>query len=310
MPDPVELCPAVTPPASGPLTVVVAIATKGRPETVGQTIAQLEHQTRRPDLVIVCAPEERDIVGLRCRFPEVKVLLGGRGLAHQRNEMLRAVDSFDIAIFLDDDFLAGRGYVEATERAFLKDPGVVMVTGTVVKDGILGPGFSHSTALAYLDEAEESATPEADEWTEVYNGYGCNMSVHLLAARAAGALFDEGLPLYAWLEDVDFSRQMARHGRIIRISSAFGVHRGVKGGRQSGVKLGYSQIANPIYLARKGTCSWRKACFLMSRNMMANAARSFRPEPYVDRIGRVIGNLRALLDLITGRLRPSRISSL
>ncbi|AZO77314.1 hypothetical protein B5U98_17255 [Bosea sp. Tri-39] len=32
-----------------------------------------------------------------------------------------------------------------------------------------------------------------------------------------------------------------------------GVHRAVKRGRTSGLRVGYSQIANTVYLARKGT---------------------------------------------------------
>ena len=41
----------------------------------------------------------------------------------------------------------------------------------------------------------------------------------------------------------------------------------------------------------------------------ANLARSVRPEPYVDRAGRCLGNVRAALDLMTGRLDPARILS-
>jgi hypothetical protein len=45
----------------------------------------------------------------------------------------------------------------------------------------------------------------------------------------------------------------------------------------------------------------------MARNLVMNFARSLWPEPYIDRQGRALGNVRALLDLVIGRLNPSRI---
>jgi hypothetical protein len=41
-----------------------------------------------------------------------------------------------------------------------------------------------------------------------------------------------------------------------------------------------------------------------------NLARSLCPEPYVDRAGRVVGNLTAMRDLVVGRLDPQRILEL
>ena len=86
---------------------------------------------------------------------------------------------------------------------------------------------------------------------------GCNMAFRLPTARAAGVEFDEALPLYGWLEDVDFSRRMAPYGKIISWPNCRGVHMAVKRGRTSGVKLGYSQVMNPFYLWRKRTMGER-----------------------------------------------------
>jgi GT2 family glycosyltransferase len=185
---------------------------------------------------------------------------------------------------------------------------VVMITGDVIADGIIGPGFDIAEARHRL---AASAAPRGSGGLEpVENGYGCNMAVRLAAVRFAQCRFDERLPLYGWLEDVDFSRQLARQGRIAKLAAARGVHLGIKQGRQSGVRLGYSQIANPIYLSRKGTCPWPRALRQMSRNVAMNLARSLKPEPYVDRAGRFSGNLKAMRDLMTGRLDPQRILEL
>jgi hypothetical protein len=177
----------------------------------------------------------------------------------------------------------------------------------VLADGIIGPGLPLADARRLLREAGPAPAGRAD-LREVANGYGCNMALRV--AAATHCRFDDRLPLYGWLEDVDFSLQLARCGRIVQASAARGVHLGIKQGRQSGVRLGYSQIANPIYLSLKGTFPWPRAVRLMSRNIAANLVRSLRPEPYVDRFGRAAGNLRAIRDLVTGRLAPERILEL
>ena len=84
----------------------------------------------------------------------------------------------------------------------------------------------------------------------------------------------------------------------------------MKQGRQSGMRLGYSQIANPIYLSRKGTLPWSRALRLMGRNTAANLLRLMSPEPYIDRAGRANGNIRAFRDLLSGSLAPERILEL
>jgi hypothetical protein len=88
------------------------------------------------------------------------------------------------------------------------------------------------------------------------------------------------------------------------------VHLGAKLGRQKGLRLGYSQIANPVYLARKGTYPWDRALRSMARHLAMNLARSPFPEPWADRWGRFRGNVLALWDLARGRAHPSRILEL
>ncbi|WP_246696997.1 glycosyltransferase family 2 protein [Methylobacterium planeticum] len=286
------------------LRIALAVATAGRPACVLALMERIARQVRSPDTVIVCGSAETDVAGIAERFPEVRVITSRRGLACQRNAILAELTTDDVAVFLDDDFIPGPGYIAAVEAVLRDRPDVVMTTGHVLRDGIRGPGFD----VAFADAVLAADTGEdRDAIEEAYSGYGCNMAVRLAPVRRHGLAFDETLPLYAWLEDVDFSRQIARHGPILKVAASRGVHLGIKSGRQSGVKLGYSQIANPIHLVRKGTCSHRKALFLMSRNIAANLSRCARPEPSVDRLGRCLGNLRAALDLITGRLDPTRI---
>lgn len=73
------------------------------------------------------------------------------------------------------------------------------------------------------------------------------------------------------------------------------------------VRLGYLQIVNPAYIARKGNMSVAYAFELATKNVHANVVKSTRPETYVGRRGRLRGNLIAIFHLMTGRLTPEYI---
>lgn len=291
----------------GRLRVAIGIATAGRPTILGETLAVLRDQSRQPDRLIVSAPTREDSGEVAASNSGVEVLLGARGSSIQRNVILEAAGDCDIVLFLDDDFVAAADYIETLVDLHARHPDIVMFTGHVLKDGVTTGGIALADALAVL--AEAPAVPPADP-QDAYNGYGCNMSVRCDVALRHGVRFDERLPLYGWLEDVDFSRCVAQHGRIARSRALRGVHLGTKAGRQLGTRLGYSQIANPIYITRKGNLSVRRALIQIGRNVSANLLRVAKPEPHIDRRGRVRGNLIAFADLLRGKLAPDRILSL
>mgnify|MGYP001049921543 CR=1 FL=1 len=290
--------------------VVVAIATAGRRGIARETVRHLASLRDHPDRVLLSigSPDDFDTADLgNSPFP-LEILIAEKGLCSQRNAILEAVPKTAVLLFIDDDFLLAEGYISATRNLFDRAPEVVMATGAVLIDGILGPGYSHVAGQQFLDTAQpvhSGAMP-----TEVYNGYGCNMAVRMATVAAHGLRFDLTLPYYGWLEDVDFSRQLAPYGQIVKDPNMQGVHLGTKVGRSRGVPLGYSQIANPVYLIRKGTMNRRRAYRLMIRNLMANFGKALIPDPLVDRRGRAKGNLLALRDLITGHLSPQRILDL
>jgi len=123
--------------------------------------------------------------------------------------------------------------------------------------------------------------------------------------------FDERLVLYGWLEDRDFGAALAkRGGRLIKCARACGVHMGVKSGRVAGDRLGYSQIVNPLYMMRKGTMTVGQVVSHIFRNITSNVTRAVRPEPYIDRKGRLRGNFRGLADVLRGRLEPERAAAI
>ena len=290
------------------LNLVVGIATSGRREFLSETIDLLARQTRLPDQLLICpvSPEDLDPTCL-ARFPAPSAVVSGKiGSSAQRNQVISAAKDGDVILFLDDDFFACTDYLARLESLFLAHDDVIGVTGRPLADGINGPGLGVAEAMSIISKAEREPTGETG-LTEAYGTYGCNMAFRLATVRQHAVLFDENLPLYGWQEDIDFSRRLAPFGRIVRSEQLRGVHLGTKRGRTSGVRLGYSQIANPVYLVRKGTVSWQHARPIMWRNFAANLVRSLRPEPWIDRRGRLKGNCLALIDIAKGRMSPSRI---
>ena len=293
-------------PRADTLRITLAIATLGRRTDLGQALNDLTRQTRRPDRVIVSATGQGDIDDTavrQCCVP-VSVKFGAKGLTRQRNLVLDHLEDADVVLFLDDDFVMANDFVQKLEDLFIRAPSIVVATGQVQADGIGTAGLTHDAAHAILEGMQ---SPAPDGLVEVNNGYGCNMAFRTAPIRDNALRFDENLPLYGWLEDVDFSRRVAAFGRCVKSTSLRGVHLGTKAGRTSGIKLGYSQVANPFYLMRGAIMQPGHALRLIGGNMLANAAKSLRPEPWVDRRGRLRGNFAAVADLLRGTAHPLRV---
>jgi len=288
------------------MRISVVVATLGRQAEAQDLVGDLLGQTRRPDRVVFAVTHPDDAPDCS-GAPGFEVLLCARkGSCAQRNIGIDHVAAdTDLLVFFDDDFVPAPDYLERLEMCFEADDHLVGATGLVVAGGGTGPGLSRADALAAI-EAQRAAFPEGDPREDPRLGlYGCNMAVRMQALGPAR--FDETLPLYGWLEDLDLTAPLGWIGRLARCRQLVGAHRGVKRGRTSGVRFGYSQIANPVYLLRKGTVPRRYMIENMARNLGANLLRALRPEPYIDRRGRLKGNLMGLADLLSGRSSPTRI---
>jgi len=291
------------------LSVAVVIASLGRPELLQQMCDLMDAQTRRPDMLLFSVVSESDVPEGFAQGETRNVIMGPKGLTCQRNNAINWLDNkYDIILFYDDDFVPSKKAVEGVEKFFRTHPDVVGASGRVVADGINGPGYSLDQALGLLKKHEEKDFFPNCIVASLHGLYGCNMAYR--AAAIEDIRFDERLKLYAWQEDIDFAGALKRKGRLVRTFAFAGVHQGVKFGRTPGLRLGYSQIINPAYLARKGTMRKSFACKLIIRNFFANHLKSLSPEPWTDRWGRAKGNWIGLGDLLRGRLTPERIEDL
>ena len=303
--------------------IAVVVATIGRPDLVADFLSNSAKQVRKPEYLLFSASTLADMPNslndiVTPEHGRIIVLYGERGLPKQRNRGLdwlkNNTDIFNtnenFVVFLDDDFLMREDWLREMSREFAEDLSVIGCTGVVVADGAVTEGYSFVEGAAVL-KSGTAFIPHSD-WRRqtgtVETLYGCNMAVRGSALQHL--CFDEALPLYGWLEDFDFSIRLSGCGTLKRFPSLVGVHLGAKKGRISGVRFGYSQIANPIYLYRKGTMSVRQAIKYTSQCIIGNLMNLATPQRYIDRRGRLWGNCKTLYDLCFGRSNPKRVLDL
>jgi GT2 family glycosyltransferase len=291
------------------MRIAIVVASYGRPELIEQLLKTLETQTRRPDEVVFSITNERsDMPAIYATELNVTLLTGRPGACAQRNTALAHLRGrVDLILFIDDDFWMYKTYVEELERIFKADGDVVAATGRVLADGATSPGISINSAEQLLDQYASEANL-AETIKDVPSTYGCNMAFR--ADTVGDTRFDERLPLYGWQEDVDFSARLKRKGRIVWSNRLCGVHLGSKRGKISGLRFGYSQVINPLYILGKGNMTYAKALTLITKNILANAAKSIFSEPYIDRRGRLKGNLIGLFHAVQGKLDPMAVLNL
>ncbi|MDR6385443.1 glycosyltransferase family 2 protein [Paraburkholderia caribensis] len=288
--------------------VAIVIATKGRPDAIPNALAFLARQTLRPCVVILSATNEADIgEKYPTPFPVMRIF-GPAGLPAQRNRALDALPAdIDVVVFFDDDYAPCRDWIEQCVRMFESNPTVLGVSGNTVQDGSKGCPLTWGNASRIVADAE-SAESAPHALTPCISLYGCNMACRMNAM--SGLHFDERLVLYGWLEDKDFSCRLASRGPIVRCAQMRGVHLGIASGRVSGKRFGYSQVVNPNYLRRKGEMSRSEAVRYIARALVMNALKSLRPEPHLDRQGRLIGNVLGLIAIVSGSGDPEQAAKL
>lgn len=287
------------------MRIAVVVATRGRGEALVHLLNRLKLQTRLPDLVCISGVEESDVTAARkAEGLPLRVVFGPPGLTTQRNTGIREIlRDADAIVFFDDDFLPAASWLREAEDIFSRDPEVLGFDGRTLADGADAGGVPVDAAGHLLADYDASTTRPDREIRPTDGLYGCNMAFRSTVFR--DAMFDERLPLYGWLEDLDFSCQVRKMGSLVTSRALCGVHLGLKSGKTSGLRFGISQVINPIYLWRKGSIAGRDAVPLILTPLLMNIAKALRPEPYIDRRGRLRGNLMGLAYVLSGRTDPA-----
>lgn len=286
----------------------VVVATKGRPQAVNRLLQILQQQTLPPSRVVISATEIADVGTQLDTWLNVDIILGSPGTSIQRNRALDSLkESCDVVFFFDDDFVPSRYWIERTVRVFRADRAVAGISGQVIRDGAASLAVSWEEADRLIGDADVERSD--DRLSDAPDLYGCNMAFRM-SAIGDTVRFDERLALYGWLEDKDFSRTAKKSGRLVQCGSIIGVHLGLKHGRVSGTRFGYSQVVNPWYLYRKGTMSVKEAWSSILKALAINGIKTIRPEAFIDRRGRFKGNVVAIRHLMAGICQPERATEL
>jgi GT2 family glycosyltransferase len=289
------------------VNTTVVVCSANRPDVLSETIESLMRgQSLQPHQIIVSVFNQAHVPE-KIR-PSVRVVVSSKqALSAQRNAAVKAVRT-RYTLFLDDDVEIAPNFIASMESLLDEAEDVLVATGFVVVDGVRGDtGIEREPArTAVSSYAREHENCDREE------GYGCNLFVRTSVFDRV--LFDENLPLYGWLEDLDFSTNCLRYGRIVSNAGTCVAHLGTPTGRISGLRFGYSQIVNPFYLWRKnGKPRFTHVVFAhwavaVARNLCRTLIRVHGNR--TDRTGRFKGNMIAFRHLLAGRVDPSYILQL
>jgi glycosyltransferase involved in cell wall biosynthesis len=295
------------------LKTTVVICSANRAEVLSETVDSVIHgQSVPPCEIIVSVFNQTHVTEATRADPAVRVVLSSKqGTCAQRNVAAKLVCT-PYTLFLDDDVELAPNFIESMERLLDGVDDAVAATGVLVVDGAGGDtGLDRESARAYA----VNYVPER----EVYDpGEGQQMSgrgnLFIRTKMFDNVLFDENLPLYGWLEDLDFATNCLRFGRIIMNTGTCFAHLRTPSGRTSGLRFGYSQIVNPFYLWRKSGKP-ELSNVIVQHWMIRIGYNCFytvigRPSDRNDRTGRFRGNLIALGHLLSGKVDPSYILQL
>lgn len=289
-------------------TVGVVIASAGRPALVSEAVRTCSAQHGVVVDGVISVPDEASLPQDRSFPPGWRVVTGVRGLAAQRNAGLDALrPDVDVVAFFDDDSVLRQDYLANAVGFLDAHPDILGMTGQVVLDGAVSGEITAGRAEEALRRSDRTAT--TGRWRSSRELYGCNF-----AFRRSGApdvRFDERLPLYSWLEDHDFARRLLRIGPLARVEDCVIVHRAAaSGGRQAHMRLGYSQVMNPVHLLRTGSFPAWLAAQQIARPVAKNLALSSFGAARPWRRERLRGNVLAAADLVRGRITPERVTDL
>lgn len=285
------------------LTAAVVLVSAGRPGLLADVLHDLSKQTHGDFIRLISVPDRHSLPA------DVRgwvVVTGARGAAAQRNAGLEALPDVDVVFFFDDDAVVRPDYVENALEFLAAHPAVVGLTGQVLLDGATRGEVALTHAQTLLRDSDRRPS---GRWRRTRQLYGCNFAFRTAAAPRPA--FDARLPLYSWLEDHDFARRLMPSGPLAMVEDCVIVHRAAaSGGRTQHVRLGYSQVMNPIYLKVKGSFPLWLMLYELGRPVLKNLLRAAAGRESVWRRRRLHGNALALRDVLAGRITPERITML
>lgn len=145
--------------------VAIIVASKGRSDVLQGLVPFINRQTLKPAKLVfaVTSPADADFDLETLLDPAIsgEVIISAAGACKQRNRALdRLGDDIDFCVFYDDDFYPSRHALSELVRGFGFHEDVDGITGTLVADGINGPGLSPQEAATMLSDWDTAFDPD------------------------------------------------------------------------------------------------------------------------------------------------------
>lgn len=250
--------------------LAVVVPTRNRPHEVATLLASLSVQSRRPESLVVVDSSDPDLRD-QVRSAVKRGLSAALHIDHwppsaaaQRNRGLDAVSGdCDLVALLDDDVTLPPDALETAcrEIADAAPDFIGFGLNPTDKDATRGYGRLKGSRLVhwlglYCDRVG-AVMPSG--WHTRLLSVAQPAEVQWLTTCAAiwkasairNIRFDEFFEQYSYLEDLEFSLQARKNGRLLALASASFLHRPAVGGRKSRFWFGRIEIRNRLYIVRK-----------------------------------------------------------
>jgi GT2 family glycosyltransferase len=220
------------------LSTSIVIVTKNRPGRIIRCIQSISAQTLLPDEVVIVDSSDTDELKSRLeKFqgkPTIKYLHAKTNMTRARNlGILNSVG--DVVIFLDDDVVLDRKYIEEIVRVFQNDPEkrVGGVTGNILcKNSLRTSAMQVLGAVFFLPRygngkfqlSGQPTLAHGDKIMKIEFLSGCNMAFRREVLREFK--FDEKLNGTRCVDDVDISYRVSRKYENIYTPLAKLIHNG------------------------------------------------------------------------------------
>jgi len=287
--------------------ITVILCTLNRAAVLHDTVLSILAQTVPIEEILIGTPQPQSVQAATLSLPRIRLIETRLGLPVQRNACLDQVaPGMDLIAFVDDDMEFCGDYFERMVQLFDANPEVTAASGRLLHDGGIDSPIDRASAATMCRNAETQPSADSRAFEPKAYAYGCNMVFR--AQEIRGLRFDEELPLYAWLEDSDFSHRVVAGRSLGSVTclQAIAVHLGWQGGRVAGIKLGFSQIVNPFYLWRKSRTFSLPHIIVQFwlRCLVGNFLGTIHGPEIEDRPGRLRGNFKGLWHVLQGRCDP------
>jgi GT2 family glycosyltransferase len=294
-------------------SISVAIASKGRPEILDETLESLSQQTFKPRGIVIVVPSKEDLPKKQWG-DDTQYIVGPHGSSLQRNKALDAIPmSIDYVAFFDDDCEFKSDFLEQAVRFMQANPSVAACSGFMLADGNITRLEAQRLISDFQPEKHFRGSFFSNGRDHIL--HGCNMIIR--RSLLEYEMFDEDLPYYSYAEDYDISVRLKRYGIVGRFSGCIGVHLQTPGGRVREIERGYSLVANNWHFLKKGTAhrsglsGWARFWLIcVGKNFGVSFWNFLKRDRTKDWVGRMKGILLAVGHIFQRRSHPGRIREL